>query len=314
MAAAVLAFLAWPAAASAHLRSGTIAVDYRASIMAPDTSAYVASIYQSDHGLNLTLKPGHSVVVLGYLSEPVFRLDAAGLSVNVASPTSVTVGLATKAQRIVARTPRWRLQPGRRSAVWHDARVQGLPPGLSQGLWSVPLIVDGRHTHLEGELRRFPPPSLWPWLGILGCFLAAAAAPLLLRRHDLLRTSAIGFAVTTAVASVVIALAFALDAYASPGTWIAGGDEIVFLAVGLGVLLRGPRHLHVGAAVGVGLLGLAIGISEGAIFLHPVVLASLPATITRLLAIVAIGAGVTAGALGGAFYATTPTARRSSSI
>jgi len=304
VAAVVLAFGATPATASAHLRSGTVAVDYRASVIAAATSAYAAVIYQSDHGLSLTIKPGHTVTVLGYLGEPAFRLDRAGLSVNVASPTAVAVGLATRAQRIVAATPRWRLQRGRRSAVWHDARVQGLPPGVDQGRWSVPLIVDGRRTLLEGELRRLPPPSLWPWLGILLCFLAGAAA-LAVRRRDLLRSGAIGFAVASAVASLVIALAFALDAYASPGTWIAGLDEIAILAVGLGVLLRGRRQLHLGAAIGLGLLSLAVGISEGAIFLHPIVLSILPATLIRLVVVAAIGAGLDAAALGCICYVQT---------
>ena len=305
VAAVVLAFGVTPATASAHLRSGTVAVDYVASVIAPNRLAYVAVIYQSDHGLSITIRPGHAVTLVGYLGEPVFRLNRAGLSVNVASPTAVAVGLATKAQRVVAPTPRWRLQAGRRSAVWHDARDQGLPPGVDQGRWSVPLIVDGRRTLLTGELHRFPPPSLWPWLGILLCFLAAAAA-LGVSRRDRLRSAAIGFSVATAVASVVVALAFALDAYASPGTWIEGLDEIAILAVGVGVLLRGRRQLHLGAAIGLGLLGLAVGISEGAIFLHPIVLSILPATMIRLVVVAAIGAGLDAAALGCIGYVQAP--------
>ncbi len=309
LAAVALALAGAPATASAHLRSGTVAVDYLASVTAPNTGAYGAVIYQSDHGLSITIKPGHTVTLLGYLGEPVFRLGRAGLAVNVASPTAVAVGLATKGQRIVARTPRWRLQRGRRSATWHDARDQGLPPGVDQGRWSVPLIVDGRRALLAGELHRFPPPSLWPWLGIL-LFLLAAAAGLAVSGRDRLRSAAIGFAVATAVASLVIALAFALDTYASPGTWIEGVDEIAILAVGLGVLLRGRRQLHLGAAIGLGLLGLAVGISEGAIFLHPIVLSILPATMIRLLVVAAIGAGLDAAALGCVCYVQVPGASR----
>ena len=156
LAAVVLAFAVTPATASAHLRSGTVAVDYLAGVTAPNAPAYGAVIYQSDHGLSLTIKPGHTVTLLGYLGEPVFRLDRAGLAVNVASPTAVAVGLATKAQRIVAPTPRWRLQRGRRSAVWHDARDQGLPPGVDQGRWSVPLIVDGRRDAARGRAPSLP--------------------------------------------------------------------------------------------------------------------------------------------------------------
>jgi hypothetical protein len=302
LAAVALALLTCPAVAGAHLRSGTVAVDYAASVLDPDTPAYAAQIYESDRGLSLAFKPGHVVVMLGYLGEPVFRLDAAGLWVNAASPTAVVVGLLKKAQRIIAVTPRWRLQRGRRSAVWHDARVQGLAPGVDHGVWSVPLIVDGRRARLEGELRRFPAPSLWLWSGMLACLLAAGASLLLLRRGELVRAGAIRLAIVAAFASVVIALAFALDAYASPGTWIEGFDEIAFIAVGLGVLIRGPENLHVAAAIGLGLLGLAVGLLNGAVFLHPIVLAILPSTVTRLLVVAAIGAGLTAAALGCMFY------------
>lgn len=305
-----VAFLAIPAAAGAHLRSGTVAVDYRASVLTADTPAYAAQIYQSDRGLKLTVKRGHAVAVLGYLGEPMIRLDAVGLWVNAASPTAVVAGLLTKAQRIDASTPRWHLKRGRSSAVWHDARAQGLPSGVDHGFWSVPLIVDGRHTRLDGELRRFSAPSPWPWLAMLACLLGAGALPLLLRRRELVREGAIGCALVTIVASVVIALAFALDTYASPGTWIEGLDEIAFLAVGVGVLLRGPDNLHVGAAIGSGLVGLAVGLSKGAIFLHPIVLAILPGNVIRIAVVAAIGAGLNAAALGCMFYVETAASKR----
>jgi hypothetical protein len=242
------------------------------------------------------------VIALGYLGEPMFRLDAAGLWVNVASPTAVVGGLVTKAERVNSATPRWRLQRGRHAVIWHDARTQRLPPGVDQGVWSVPLIVDGRRARLTGELRRFPAPPLWPWLGTLVCLLGVGASPLVLRRHTLVRAGAIGCAAAAATASVVIALAFALDSYASPGTWIEGLDEIAFLAVGLGVLRWGPRNLHVGAAIGSGLVGVAVGLSKGAVFLHPIVLAILPGTVIRVLVVAALGAGLTAAILGCAFY------------
>jgi hypothetical protein len=307
-----VAFLAFPAAAAAHLRSGTVAVDYRASVLNPETDAYVVGIYQSDRGLNLTLKPGHVVLMLGYLGEPVFRLDTAGLWVNAASPTAVVAGLLTKAQRIDASTPHWRLERGRDSTVWHDARVQGLPSGVDHGAWSVPLLVDGRRVRLTGYLSRFPAPSLWLWLGVLACLLGAGTSPLMLRRREPLRAGAIGCALVAIAASVVIALAFALDTYASAGTWIEGLDEIAFLAVGLGVLLRGPENFHVGAAIGSGLVGVAVGLSKGAVFLHAIVLAILPGTAVRLLVIAAIGAGLAAAALGCMLYVETATPVRES--
>jgi hypothetical protein len=302
VAVVVLASLAAPGLASAHLRSGTVAVDYKVRVFTPPRGAYTARIFQSDRALSLTLRRGHAVTVLGYLGEPMLRLDGAGLSINAASVTAVAEKLVAKSERVESTTPHWLLRAGHHSVTWQDARVRGLPPGVSAGIWRVPLIVDGHRGALTGTLHRFPAPPLWPWLTILACFVAAGAF-VFVRRRDVLRPAATTLAVLAAVSSIIVALAFALDAYASAGTWIAGVDELIFLAVGLYVLRRGPRHLHVAAAVGLGLLGLAIGLSKGAVFLHPIVLAVLPGTVTRLVVIIAVGAGIAGGALGCALYA-----------
>ena len=70
-----------------------------------------------------------------------------------------------------------------------------------------------------------------------------------------------------------------------------GVDVIIFLAVGVEVMRRGPRHLHVAAAIWVGLVSVALGLLDGAVFLHPIVLAILPGTVIRLLVVTAVGAG-----------------------
>jgi hypothetical protein len=300
---AAIGSLVIPATAQAHLRSGTVAVDYRATVSSPRTAAYTARIYQSDHGLTLTIKPGHAVAMSGYLGEPVFRLDRTGLWVNAASPTAVVVGLVKKNQRVVAAGPRWRLKRGRTTVAWHDSRVQRLPSGVSRGTWSIPLTVDGRPARLTGELELFARPSLALWLGILLCVSVLAALPLAARRRELVDRWATGAAIAAATAAVVVELALAFDAYASPGTWIETADSIVFLAVGLGVMVRGPQSLRMAGAVGVGLVSLAVGLLNGAVLLHPIVLAVLPGTIMRLALVIAVGAGLGAGVLGCVQYA-----------
>lgn len=260
-------------------------------------------IYQSDHGLSLKIKPGHVVAMRGYLGEPVFRLDRTGLWVNVASPTAVVVGLVKKDQRIAAAGTRWRLQRGRSTVAWHDSRVQRLPSGINRGAWSIPLTVDGRAARLTGELERFARPSLPLWLAVLLCVSALGTLPLLAHRRDLVPRMAAGLAIVAAVAAVVTEFALAFDAYASPGTWIEAVDSIVFLAVGLGIMFRGPTNLRMAGAVGAGLVSLAVGLLNGAVLLHPIVLAVLPGTIMRLAVVIAVGAGFGAGALGCLHYA-----------
>ena len=304
LAAAVLSVgLACPSAALAHLRTGTIAVDYRASISAPRTGAYTAEIGQSDHRLRLTLAPGHAVIVLGYLAEPMARLNATGVAINAASPTAAAVGLLAKAQAVDAATPSWRLRAAQRSLSWLDARAQQLPAGVPASVWAVPLIVDGHRGALHGRLRHYPAPSLWVWALLLAGLLTAGIQLVLVARRDLIRAAAVGCAVLGAVVCPVLALGFAFDADASPGTWIEAFNEIVFVGVGLAVLVGGREPLRAGAAIGLGLVSLAVGLLDSAVFVHPVVLSLLPGALTRLLVVIAAGAGLVAIGLGGVGYA-----------
>jgi hypothetical protein len=296
------------ATAQAHLRSGTVAVDYRATLLSSGSDAYRASIYESDRALALTVLPGHSVVLIGYLGEPVFRLDGAGLAVNAASPTAAAVGLVVRSHA-GAGTGRgvWRRSPGQRSVVWHDARADGLPLGVARGIWRVPVLVDGRKAWLQGVLRRFPAPSLGAWLGWLLALVLLIVGGARLGRGRLSRWSA-GCAVAAAFAAVGNAFAVALDAYASPGTWLIALNELAFTVAGLVLLARGPRDVAAGAAAGLGLVGMAGGVLYGDVFLHSVVLAVLPATVVRLGELVAVGGGLCGAGLGGLLLSGQPPA------
>jgi hypothetical protein len=81
-----------------------------------------------------------------------------------------------------------------------------------------------------------------------------------------------------------------------------GIDAIVFLGVGVWALLRAPQQWHVAGAIGLGLVAVAVGLLEGAIFLHPVVLAVLPGPMIRFADIIALSAGLAAAGLGGLVY------------
>jgi hypothetical protein len=204
------------------------------------------------------------VTVLGYLGEQMLRLDRTGLWFNLASPTAVVAGVVSKRQRVPSAEPRWRLDRGRASVVWHDARVQALPSGVTGGAWSVPLLVDGHRTHLDGTIRRLPKPLLWPWPATLVCALAVVIVLLIRRPLADAQRAAVWVALIAASATFVVGVAFSLDAYASPGTWIATFDELFFMAIGVWALSRGPQRWRSLVAIGVGLLAVAVGISKGA--------------------------------------------------
>jgi hypothetical protein len=298
---AVVAMLAAPAVANAHLRSDVVAVDYRATVTS-QRGLFEARVYETDRALRLVVTRGHSLIVLGYLGEPLVRIDDRGAAVNAASPSASSTGLLKKSQVVSGRTIAWYRLSNRGAVTWHDSRLRGLSPGVHRKVWTVPLLVDGQRGRLRGELVRFPQPALWPWLLLAALFAAAVVAVPFSGDRRRVAAGSIGFGVVAAVAFVAYASAFALDAYASPGTWIFGADGVIFVALGLGILIKGPPHLHVGAAVGLGLLALTFALTKAEVFFHPVVLAVVPGWAARLAVTAAVCSGVAAAALGGVSY------------
>ena len=170
-AAAVLAALAAPATASAHIRSGTIATGYRARITGAPSGPVTVVVYPTDRALGMRVAPGHRVTVLGPSGRPLLRVTG--------------------------------------TVTWHDPRLRGLPSGVQRAAWTVPLLVDGRAASVRGELWRVPAPAPWPWLA-LGLVVAAAwlATPAA-RRPRTLGLLAAATTVVTALAFAAAASASA---------------------------------------------------------------------------------------------------------
>src|SRR5438876_10955776 len=90
----LLVALAAPAPASAHVRTGSVAVDYRVHVF-PTRLPLTAHVYLGDRALRLSVRPGHSVTVLGYGREPFLGIDGAGVTV-LRSPTAAALGLTLR--------------------------------------------------------------------------------------------------------------------------------------------------------------------------------------------------------------------------
>ena len=121
-----LVALAAPPPAGAHVRTGSVAVDYRVRVF-PTRLPLTVHVYLGDRAVRLSVRPGHSVTVLGYAGEPLLRIDDAGVTI-LKSPTAAALRL----------TPR---HGSGRSFVWHDARVRGLPHEIDRGRWAIPLLL-----------------------------------------------------------------------------------------------------------------------------------------------------------------------------
>jgi hypothetical protein len=278
---AVLVALALPPAANAHGQTGRVAVDDRAEVLRKPPGVAVR-IYASDLAVRLREAGARRVVVLGYVGEPFIRIGPAGAVVSRASPT------AGGARAVVHG----------RSVVWHDARVRGLASGVARKRWTIPLIVDGRRTAVEGQLWRVEPPPAWPWIVLGVPFLVVAAWLLAVRPQHWVRVAAVAFGLAAAVGMVVTGAGFALNGSASEGKWVEAGNELVFALVGVAFVLRGKPDTRAIAGGALGLLGLAIGLSDLAVFRHGVVLSALPADLVRTIVALVIAAGAVATCTG----------------
>ncbi len=248
-----------------------------------------ARIFQSDRAIRLTVAPGHTTIVLGYLHEPFVRVAAGGVEVNAYAPTSGGAGLLSG---LPLRSVGWKRLSRGRSVTWHDNRVRALPPGVERARWQIPLVVDGKRVRLEGELWRVPKPARWPWLALGLPFVLLSL--LIYFRRTAFRRAAIAFGLVAGGALIASGVGFALDTYASNGKWIELGNEAAFLLVGVGVIARGSAGARGIAGGALGLLGLGAALTKAPVFLHGVVLSIFPAELVRALVALAIWSGAAA--------------------
>ena len=293
----VLVALLVPAAAGAHIRSGVVAVDFRARVVplrVPVRSAVTVRVAESDRSLELTVRRGHRVIVVGARGEPLLRLDAAGVAVNQRSPTAARSGLAKVQAPIAGAAPVWTRRSRDASIVWHDSRLRGLPRGVERGRWSIPLLVDGRRVSLEGAIWRQRAPSLWPWVLLGVPFVVFGCSALGIRRPPWAWVASIAFGLMAAAATVVSAAGFALGPNASGGRVVQafyGGHAV---AVGVAVVAGGAPTRRLAGAARLGSLALFFGLIKGAVFAHGFVLSALPSTEARVAVALALWSGATA--------------------
>ena len=285
----VLACLVAPGRAAAHSRAPTVALDYRLELSRATPTGVHAEVVDGDRSLRVSVDPPHRLVVLGLLGEPLLRFEQDGVWVNRASPSADADGLARRGAG-------WLRLTANRSLLWHDHRLSppaGLRPGTSSR-WSLPITLDGRRTNLTGAFTRVARPPLWPWLvaGLVAVAVLAAFAHAVPRRRAELAT---GVAAVAAAGALAASAAFATgDAIARRAQWIEVASAALLAVLAAAALLLGDRSLRTWAAMVVGVFAAALGLGSLSVFLHGVVISSLPASIARLATAVAFVGGAAA--------------------
>jgi hypothetical protein len=280
--------------------------DYRSRIDAiePEVDGIRAEIIGGDAFIELTVDPGHEVVVLGYDEEPYLqfladgtvqenqRSEATYLNADRYGDAEVPDGLSP------ADEPEWRTVATNGRHAWHDHRVHWMspdkPPGFSPGdvlqTQDVLLTVDGEPVAITVSVLLEDSVSPLPWLG-LGAVVLGVLAAVGWRRRSLPVASA-----AAVVASAIAIVAGEGERSAVPAG--AGGSGLVVVvpaialvaALAAAVLLwRGVRGL-----AGVALLGSAAALGGWAllrlaVLFKPVLPTDLPAGFDRTATAVAIG-------------------------
>ncbi len=286
----VLALLL-PANAAAHGRGPVVALDDRLVIGRPVDGIGVR-VLDGDRSLQVTAQPGQTVIVRGYLDEPMIRFAGGSVEANRASPTA-------SADRIVTAGTGWKRVADGRSFAWHDHRLA--PPTRggngTVGTWSVPLTIDGRTAAITGTFVRVRGPSVVAWL--LGAAAALGTIVIVAVRRPRTRAALVlALAIVAAGAALVAITAFAVrDAPTGGVQWfqLAGGAVVGIAAAAVLARTRGTRRT---AAAGViGALAAAAMLSSLPIFRHGVVVSALPAGFARLTCAAAVVAGLCAAGL-----------------
>lgn len=263
-----------------------------------------------DSLIELSLPPGHHGDVAGLLARlddeavPYLRFDADGRVRRNVHAVATTANEARYGSNRHRAGPRCPPAVGTVAAnggyAWHDHRIHWMSPttqrvvdddghvdlGGPDGTWTVPLVVDGRPTVIEGELIVEPAPATAAWM-----LLAVAAAAV---------TVGMGFRWGLRAGAAVGAGTAAAATLAAAATWRAvptGTGASVIPVVVAGVALVGRARSvwseRTGLASGPSPLVLppsSVGITRGTVLTHAVLPTTLAPTIDRVVTAAAIGA------------------------
>ena len=278
--------LAAPAAASAHARTTTVALDYRLVLDRASIPGVHVAILDGDRSLRIGTT-GPTVIVRGDLGEPMLRITRAGTWANRASTTAV-------AERLVGAGDGWQQVGHGSSYVWHEHRLS--PPPFGSGTtgtvarFSIPVTVDGRAATIGGAFVRHARPALSPWLALAAAFAAAVA--LAVRTG---RVPTIGLGVAAGLAALGSLVAFSIaDAPNGRVAWVQIVLGVALAAALYGVLIRSPQARRPAVAGVLGGAAAAVSLGSLGVFRHGVVVSALPADASRALLEVAFLTGVTA--------------------
>jgi hypothetical protein len=286
--------------------------EYRSTVdeVSPSNAGVDVRVRGGDAFLEITVTPGHEVIVPGYEGEPYVRvLEDGTVERNRLSPATAInearYGTEPPADADADADPEWeRVGDGGRYA-WHDHRVHWMspdPPPADPGEvvfdWTVPLSVDGEPVEVRGRLERVAGVSPVPWV-VGAAVVAAALLAFCWRRPP--RTAVLVASGALLVVGIVATVLGAAEWSATPAG-VRSLPVLIALPVATCVLAGGALAMALSRRVELA-CGLAMGgvaLLAGWVFVRlsvpskPVLPTQLPAVVDRAGLALALGTLVAA--------------------
>ncbi len=280
--------------------------DVRSTVLAvaPPGAPLTAAVVGGDSFLEMTVVPGHEVVVSGYENEPFLWVKADGtVEENTQSPAhylnrdryaTTKVPDTVKAKN----PPQWVPVGSGHRALWHDHRIHFMGrTGQLQDVqpWSVPLTIDGTAGHIDGTQIPMRAPSALPWFLAIG---AVGLLPIVAGRG---RTWLIALAILAA--SVPAALIANALAFHTPAAATRDRVDLALVALAAGTSLLALLATHWRAVAGSFLAGSGLAILLWSVrrvnvLSRAILVTDLADWVDRLAVSASIGAGLAGLAIG----------------
>lgn len=285
--------------------------DFRAEVtgIVPAVGGLDVEIRGGDAFLEVTVEPGHLVVVMGYQGEPYLRFRPDGTVERNRSSAATYLNddrrgasaVPSIAQDPLAE-PEWVPVGTGGSYAWHDHRIHWMSdvtPSVERGRrvpgaydpWKVPLEVDGTRVEVQGTLTYATATSPLPWVA-----LAIAVAGLLAWFGRRAAWSGPAALAVGAAAAVVVGRS---DFSSTPG----GGNPLLWilpsvaLVAGLLAAVRPRRAVATVAALGSVACLSGWGLLRLQVFAKPILPTTLPFWFDRATTATALGVSVAAAFL-----------------
>jgi hypothetical protein len=264
----------------------------------PSTGAVTVDLLGANAFLQLHVRSGTAVTVMGYENEPYLRFGADGtVEENLNSKATYlnrtltgTVDIPPTASATA--TPDWHRIGGGGTYAWHDHRVHWMASGgpPERQTWAVPLLVNGTPASIDGWYAAVAAPSAAPWwLVAVAVGIGAGVAGWYGRR----RVTAAAVVVAAAL-GLPVAVAVGRLPASGVGDW--AGGVLLAVAVVAAVVAAATDQGPWLAGAGVALLlwaGRRVSVLD-----HAVLVTSLPAWLDRLAVAAGCGAGLAAVVVG----------------